>query len=61
MVASPTLPALDKNVPYLLNFVSFRFQVQIAARSVCDAARNIGCGGMKLRDADDPREEEFAS
>lgn len=36
----------------LLNFVSFRLQVQVAARSVCEAARNLGCGGMKLRDAD---------
>ncbi|KAM7424941.1 hypothetical protein ABFA07_023566 [Porites harrisoni] len=35
-------------------------KVQVAARSVCEAARNLGCGGMKLRDAD-PREKEFAS
>ncbi|KAM7438520.1 hypothetical protein ABFA07_011976 [Porites harrisoni] len=35
-------------------------KVQVAARSVCEAARNLGCGGMKMRDAD-PREKEFAS
>lgn len=54
MVVSTTLAAL------LLNFVSFGVQAQVAARSVCEAARNLGCRGMKRRDAD-PREKEFAS
>ena len=59
-IASLILAVSTTLLALLLNFVSFRLHVQVAARSVCEAARNLGCGGMKLRDAD-PREKEFAS
>ena len=59
-IASLSLVVSTISLALLLNFVSFRLQVQVAARSVCEAARNLGCRGLKLRDAD-PREKEFAS
>ena len=59
-IASLSLVVSTISLALLLNFVSFRLQVQVATRSVCEVARNLGCGGMKLRDAD-PREKEFAS